>query len=126
MVYRPGNSIANWLQAVGLEAELFESIMEDQTISLQRRGLINAMNIKSRWSQLEIMYEGDMKSFPSRTSKRTGPHRVLLVVASSCYRTRYYAPNQHYQILLDRSLYYHTRRGWKTQGVSDSIAVYQY
>ena len=61
VVFRHGHSIGNWLRAAGSEADLFESIMEDHGALLRRRGLVNVVQMKHRWSSLHFIYEGSIR-----------------------------------------------------------------
>lgn len=72
VIFRHGNSIGNWLRAAGLEAELFESIMEDHGALLRRRGLINVVKMKKRWSQLDFIYEGIIRRSLSELKVQEG------------------------------------------------------
>ena len=71
-VFRHGNTVGNWLRAAGLEAELFESILEDQGALLRRRGLINVVQMKKRWSQLDFIYEGNIRSSLTESNVQEG------------------------------------------------------
>ena len=71
-IFRHGNSVGNWLRAFGLEAELFESIMEDQEALLRRRGLIDVVQMKHRWSQLDFIYEGNIRRSLSESKVQEG------------------------------------------------------
>ena len=72
VVFRHGNTVGNWLRAAGLEAELFESILEDQGALLRRRGLINPVQMKKRWSRLDFIYEGNIRSSLTESNVQEG------------------------------------------------------
>ena len=72
VIFRHGHSMGNWLRAADLEAELFESIMEEHEALLRRRGLINVVEMKKRWSRLEFIYEGNIKKSLSQSSMQEG------------------------------------------------------
>ena len=72
VVFRHGNTVGNWLRAAGLEAELFESILEDQGALLRRRGLINVVQMKKRWSRLDFIYEGNIRSSLTESNVQEG------------------------------------------------------
>lgn len=72
VLFRHGNSMGNWLRAAGLETELLESIMEDQGALLRRRGLINPVKMKKRWSQLDFIYEGNIRRSLSELNVQEG------------------------------------------------------
>ncbi|CAF9907767.1 MAG: hypothetical protein ALECFALPRED_003873 [Alectoria fallacina] len=72
VIFRHGNSIGNWFRAADLEAELFESIMEDHGALLRRRGLINVVNMKKRWSKLDFIYEGNIRRSLSEVKVQEG------------------------------------------------------
>ena len=61
VIYRHASRVGNWFRAADLEAELFESMLEDPTALLRRRGLIDVAQMKKRWSQLAFIYEGNIK-----------------------------------------------------------------
>ena len=67
VVIRHGRSIGNWLRAADLDAELFESILEQQGALLKRRGLIDAAHMKQRWSQIDFIYEGHILKSSSKS-----------------------------------------------------------
>ena len=72
VILRHGNSMGNWFRAAVSEAELFESIMEDHGALLRRRGLINVVQMKKRWSQLDFIYEGNIRSSLSESKVEEG------------------------------------------------------
>lgn len=72
VIFRHGHSMGNWLRAAGLDAELFESILEDHGALLRRRGLIDVVHMKRRWSQLDFIYEGNIRRSSSQSKVQEG------------------------------------------------------
>ena len=72
IVFRHARSVGNWLRAAGLDAELFESIMEDQNALLRRHGLVDVVLMKKRWSQLDFIYEGSARNSSSQSKTTEG------------------------------------------------------
>lgn len=67
-----GRKIGNWLRAAPLDAELFESIEENPEALLRRRGLINVVQMKKRWSQLDFIYEGKIRGSSAQSKVPEG------------------------------------------------------
>lgn len=72
VIFHHGNSMGNWLRAADAEAELSECIMEDPGALLRRHGLINVVKMKKRWSQLDFIYEGNIKKSLSEAKVQEG------------------------------------------------------
>lgn len=72
VVFRHSNTVGNWLRAAGLEKDLFESILEDHGALLRRRGLINVVQMKKRWSRLDFIYEGNIRSSLTESNAQEG------------------------------------------------------
>ena len=72
VAFRHGHSIGNWLRAAKLDEELFESLMEKHEALLQRRGVINVVQMKKRWSQLDFIYEGNLVHSPREAKPLEG------------------------------------------------------
>ena len=64
--------MGNWLRAAGLDIELFESILERQEALLKRRGFVDVVHMKQRWSQLDFIYEGNIRKSSSQSKKPEG------------------------------------------------------
>lgn len=54
-----GRRFGNWLRTAGLDEELFASLTEVPSSLLKRRGLVDVTRMKSRWSQVDFIYQGN-------------------------------------------------------------------
>jgi hypothetical protein len=66
VIFQHGRQVGNWLFVSKNDDEFFESINEIPTALLQRRGLINSAQMKARWSDIELLYQGERISAADR------------------------------------------------------------
>jgi len=58
IIINQSRKFGNWMRTARLDEELFEAIADVSSSILKRAGLVNAAHMRSRWSQVDFLWQG--------------------------------------------------------------------